>query len=77
MKIKVNDYDGKLGEMGKVYSVDAICIGGRLGTQAYFISPINPEEFCEAQGNDGDWWIVSICEKKIIPEIITALRQLK
>ena len=55
--------------------VDAFCVGGNDGVRAYFVHPDNPKWIVLADGDDGNWWYVSVIDRYWIPAMIKALTE--
>ncbi len=53
------------------YNVEAYCVGGIDGIRAYFFKG---DRFYEANGDDGHWWLMSVCGTGWLKEIIEALQ---
>jgi len=52
------------------YDVEAWCVGGVEGVRAYFIIG---DLLYEADGDDGNWWLVSVCHKDWLKSVLEAL----
>jgi len=52
------------------YEVEAWCVQGETGFRAYFFLG---DQFCEANGDDGHWWLMSTCHKHWVKEIKEAI----
>ena len=48
------------------YEVEAWCVGGTEGITAYFFIG---DMFCEANGDDGHWWLKTVCNKQWLKKI--------
>jgi len=56
------------------YEVEAWCVGGEEGIRAYFFIK---DMFCEANGDDGHWWLKSVCHKQWVKKIKEAINMVK
>lgn len=52
------------------YEVEAWCVQGNTGFKAYFYIG---DLFCEANVDDGHWWLMSVCDKHWVKEIKEAI----
>lgn len=78
-KIDVWDYNntvhgGRIAKEPVKYKVDAWCVGGDEGIRAFFFID---EYFCVAEGDDGHWWIISVCHVDWLEEIKEAINAAK
>ena len=54
----------------KKYDVLTYCVGGEDGVRAYFVLG---DSLYEANGDDGHWWLMSVCSVQWLTSIIAAL----
>ena len=85
-KIKVHDYsDARHGSSAshydkdnpppvKTYNVEAYCVGGSEGILAYFIID---DRLYTAMGDDGHWWLTSVCSTHWVSEMVEAIKAVK